>query len=311
MKKIQITTILMLLSLLFLYSCSDKEETVESEYYIYYINSSDTGLVKQEFTPNEENKTKLIEEFIQALREVPKDVTSKKTLPDEINPPAYMIPEDGITIRLNFDNSYNTLSGAKETLHRAAIVKTLCQVPGITGVEFYVDQVALQEDSKVVGVMNSNSFIENSNYQTQQNIVLCYANEKFDQLVAVDATAEYDGSTSLEKIIISQLIDGPENISDITRDLHSVIPRGTVCNSIVTIDYCCYIDLSAEFLEKGEDIDDKLIIYSIVNSLTSLPSINKVKFTIDGKQVQKYGLVDNFDQYFENNYDLIEKSSVN
>ncbi len=308
MKKIQITTILMLLSLLFLYSCSDKEETVESEYYIYYINSSDTGLVKQEFTPNEEDKEKLIEEFIQALGEVPKDVTSKKTLPDELNPPTYIVPEGGMTIRLDFDNSYDVLSGAKETLHRAAIVKTLCQVPGITGVEFYVDQVALQEDNKVVGVMSSNSFIEDSNYQTQQNIVLSYANEKYDKLVSVEATAEYDGSTSLENIIINQLINGPDNISDITRDLHSVIPRGTVCNSIVTIDYCCYIDLSAEFLEKDEDVDAELIIYSIVNSLTSLPTVKKVQFTIDGNKVQNYGSVNNFDQYFEYNLDLIEES---
>ena len=307
MKKIQIT-ILMLISLLFLSACSKKEETYESEYYIYYINSTETGLVKQPYTPENSGGDALIEELIHALGQVPKDVTSKKSIPDEIDPPAFLVPLGGTAIRLNFDAKYNTLTGTKETLHRAAIVKTLCQVPEVTGVEFYIDQVALQEEGKVVGVMTSNTFIEGADYQTQQNIVLCYANEKFDHLVAVDAMADYNGSTSLEKIIMDQLIEGPSNISDLNQTLYSVIPKGTVCNSIVTIDYCCYVDLSSEFLERMDGVDDKLIIYSIVNSLTSLPSVNKVKFTIDGEKVKSYGSVDNFDQYFEINYELTTES---
>ncbi len=307
MKKIQIV-ILLLVSLVFLNSCSNKEDTVESDYYVYYINSNETALVKQAFTPKHTDKEDLIREFIQALRETPKDVTSKKPISDGIHRPTYLLSEGGTVVRLNFDISYNTLTGAQETLHRAAIVKTLSQIPGITGVEFYINQVALQEDGKVVGVMNANTFIEGSNYQAQQNIVLCYANKDYDTLVAVDATADYDGSTSLEKIIIDQLIRGPANIKDLNQPIYSVIPRGTRCNSIVTIDYCCYVDLSSEFLKKTENMDDELIVYSIVNSLTSLPAVNKVKFTIDGEKVRSYGSVDNFDQYFEINYDLIKES---
>ncbi len=300
--------ILLLVSLVLICSCSKKEETVESKYYIYYINSSETGLVKQAFTPKDTDNMELIKEMIKALGETPKDVTSKKAIPDEIHMPTYTIPEGGMVIRLSFDKSYSTLNGAKETLHRAAIVKTLCQIPSVTGVEFYVDEVALQEDTKVVGVMTSNTFIEGSNHQTQQNIVLCYASEGYDKLVAVDATADYNGSTTLEKIIMDQLIEGPSNISNLNQTLYSVIPKGTVCNSIVTIDYCCYVDLSSEFLQKMDNVDDEIIIYSIVNSLTSLPAVNKVKFTIDGEEVSNYGTVDNFDQYFETNYDLIKES---
>lgn len=307
MKKIQIT-ILLLLALVFLCSCSPKEETVESKYYVYYINSSETGLVKQAYQFKNKEKEPMIRELIQVLRDTPKDVTSKKAIPDEVTLPTFLIPEESNAIRLNFDSSYNTLTGAKETLHRAAIVKTLSQIPDITGVEFYVDQVALQEDGKVVGVMTANTFIEGSNYQTKQNIVLCYADENYDALVAVDATADYDGSTSLEQIIIEQLINGPDNISALDQTLYSVIPKGTVCNSILTIDYTCYVDLSAEFLNRLEGVDDRLIVYSIVNSLTSLPALNKVKFTIDGEEVSTYGTIENFDQYFEQNYDLINES---
>ena len=307
MKKIPIAIVL-LLSLVFLCSCSNNEKTEESQLYIYYINSSDTGLVKQPYTPKHTTKEGIIQELITAMGQKPKDVTSKKTIPDEVHFPSYVLSEDEKNIILNFDTDYNSLIGARETLHRAAIVKTLCQVPDTKGVEIYVDQVALQEDGKVVGVMTPNTFIEGSDYQTQQNIILCYASKDYSMLEAVDATADYNGSTSLEKIIIDQLIAGPSSISDLKQTLHGVIPKGTVCNSIVTIDYCCYVDLSSEFMQKMGNIDDNLIVYSIVNSLTSLPAVNKVKFTIDGEKVGNYGSVKNFDQYFEINYDLIKES---
>lgn len=307
MKKIRFM-ILLLLSLVFLSSCSDGKETVESDYYIYYINSTETAMVKQEFTPKHSDQKGIIEEMLKALGEAPKDVTNKRTIPEEVMLPTYVIPEGSTSIQLSFDKSYETLSGATETLHRAAIVKTLCQVPGISGVEFFVNQVALQEDKKVVGVMTENTFIEGSSYQTEQNIVLCYADEKHDALVAVDATAAYDGSTSLESIIIDQLIAGPDQIDDLNEELYTVIPEGTKCNSILTIDYCCYVDLSSEFLNRVESIDDKLVIYSIVNSLTSLPTIKKVKFTIEGETYKSYGTVNDFDEFFENNYDMIKES---
>lgn len=307
MKKIRFL-ILLMLSLVILSSCSNGEDTVESEYYIYCLNSTETALVKQEYTPKHMDQKGMIIEMIQALKQAPKDVTNKSAIPEEVTLPDYVIPEESSAIQLNFDNSYNTLTGATETLHRAAIVKTLCQVPGISGVEFFIDQVALQEDNKVVGVMTANTFIEGSSYQTEQNIVLCYADAEYDGLVAVDATADYDGSTSLEKIIIDQLIAGPDDIDDLDEDLKTVIPKGTKCNSIVTIDYCCYVDLSAEFLNMADGIDDKLVVYSIVNSLTSLPTIKKVKFTIDGETYKSYGTVNDFNQYFEINYDVIKDS---
>ncbi len=307
MKKIGLS-ILLLLALVLLCACSNNDNTEETEYYIYTLNSSETGLEKQAYELEVGDTLAMVEQLVIALNETPKDVTCKQAISEEVHLPVCVIPDGTTALRLNFDDTYTKMTGAEETLRRAAIVKTLCQVPNISGVEFYVDQVALQEDGKVVGVMTENSFVEGSNFQTRQNIVLCYADEDYDALIAVDATADYDGSTSLEKVIIDQLIAGPDNIADLNNTLYSVIPQDTVCNSIVTLDYCCYVDLSSEFLNKVEEVSDELVVYSIVNSLTSLPAVNKVKFTIDGAEVQNYGKISNFDQYFEINYDLIKES---
>ena len=55
----------------------------------------------------------------------------------------------------------------------------------------------------------------------------------------------------------------------------------------------CYLDLSQEFKGNVEETRSDLVVYSVVNSLTSISSISKVLITIDGEVVHSYiGTVD-------------------
>ncbi len=47
-----------------------------------------------------------------------------------------------------------------------------------------------------------------------------------------------------------------------------------------------YVNFSKEFAKKhcGGTLSEKMTIYSIVNTLTSLPDIQSVRFTVDGKE---------------------------
>ena len=45
------------------------------------------------------------------------------------------------------------------------------------------------------------------------------------------------------------------------------------------------MDFSSEFLNKRKSITADVAIYSVVNTLVELPTVNKVQFSIDGGQV--------------------------
>lgn len=73
----------------------------------------------------------------------------------------------------------------------------------------------------------------------------------------------------------------------------SAIPSGTKVNSISIVSGVCYLDLSQEFKGNVEETRSDLVVYSVVNSLTSISSISKVLITIDGEVVHSYrGTVD-------------------
>lgn len=296
----------MLLVLLFLVGCEehDSVKVANGEYYLYFINNSETKLVKEVYKPKSTDTIDLIEELLNVLHQGSKDVTNKKTIPDNVNLPASVYSNG--QLQLQFDSTYRELIGIQELLRRAAIVKTLCQVDGVTNVEFYVEGVTLMDmDGKPIGSMTASSFIESSNYEQQQNIVLYFANASKKILQSVDAVATYDGSTPLESIVINQLLEGPDSIEGLEVKVYKTVPENTKCNNITTVDYACYVDLSKEFMNRVDGISDELVVYSIVNSLVSLPSINKVKFTIDGETVKSYGTVTNFDQFFEKNFNVV------
>lgn len=301
------------LMLFFLAGCSksDSGEDPDKD-YVYYINNAETKVVYQEYKVKETQEVKIVTDIIAALQKDPEDLSNKKTIPDNVNLPTVDFLGNG-KIRLNFDSTYNQMTGIQELLRRAAIVKTLCQFSFVNSVEFYVEDNPLTDaDGQQVGAMTNASFIESFNYVERQNIVLYYANADRTLLKGVEAVANYDGSSTLERIVIDQLIkgtDGIENLEQYYGTIHSTIPSGTECNSINTVDYACYVDLNSRFLEESKEISDEMVIYSIVNSLTSLSTINKVKFTIDGESVSTFGTIKNFDQYFEMNYNLIEKTS--
>jgi hypothetical protein len=81
-------------------------------------------------------------------------------------------------------------------------------------------------------------------------------------------------------LIVKELINGPTG-----KNAQATIPKGTKLRSPVSINgNVATVDLTKEFIENhpGGKSEAQMTIYSIVNSLTELKDIEKVKFTIDG-----------------------------
>lgn len=88
---------------------------------------------------------------------------------------------------------------------------------------------------------------------------------------------------------VNELLKGPyENFN------FAVIPAGTKLLGVEVSNQIAKVNLSQEFLSGSLDsrILDDYIIYTIVDTLTEIPEIQAVSFSIDGKYINEYGNVD-------------------
>ena len=81
----------------------------------------------------------------------------------------------------------------------------------------------------------------------------------------------------MEKLIMEQLIEGPKKSG-----MMSTVPSGTKIISVSVVDGVCYVNLSDSFRNQNAEVNEEIVLYSIVNSLSELPSVSKVQISING-----------------------------
>lgn len=287
----------------------DRENLMNEKPQIYYISEEGTRILCQDIEYEYDSREKNVEAVLNILKEGEYEKSKKPVLPEDVNPPEYSF-SDGDVLTLKFDSTYKELTGVDEILVRAAIVMSLDCIKDVNYVEFLVDNMPLTyEDGAVVGAMSSNNFVDsvtntiNSVYQ--QELHLYYASDDGKGLVKNMVKCEGDINASLESIILEALIAGTGTKDD--DEIRKTINNECVVNSVITKENICYVDLSKEFLEKDSDISDEVYIYCVVNSLTELTFVNKVKFTIDGESVETFNDKIEFDVLFERNLELVKQ----
>ncbi len=271
--------------------CSSDD--VQYEYKIFYLDKEETQLVYEGYNTETDDIDELIEEFINKLSTVP-EIDDAQVPGLDIT---YILdfeytPEGNII--LNFDSDYELLGSVKETLCRAAIVKTLCQIDGVNGVEFCVENRTCRDNFGVpYGYMSEESFVDNTSgettYKQTMNVNVYFGNATGRMLVKVPIAVTFDGTISLEQLVVQQIIKGPKSIKGVDDSLLPTVSEKTTINQITVRDQICYLDVSKDFLAGMPDVTKAVTLYSVVNSLVELNNINKVQFSIDGEIVSSFG----------------------
>ena len=123
--------------------------------------------------------------------------------------------------------------------------------------------------------------------QLRQTIVSLYFPTKEDKELVPEARL-----VDIKEIInnpyeklINLLIEGPKNEKE-----EKIIPEGTKVLKIYMEDDCVVLDFSEEFLNynKNDENTKNNLINSIVNTMTELTEVNKVKILINGNQNQEF-----------------------
>ncbi|MDF2673315.1 MAG: GerMN protein [Clostridiales bacterium] len=128
------------------------------------------------------------------------------------------------------------------------------------------------------GEKNSGVILESTQYSGKIHTLIYFPDSTGSYLIPEDRIAEFD--TSLEKTVMKELLRGPLSSSTV-----SPIPAGTKLLSISRSRDSVNVNLSGEFKRNhpGGSTAELMSIYSIVDSLTEIPGVNRVLFKIDGK----------------------------
>lgn len=311
----RINSFLLMTGILFLLTaCYSSSDTSLKSYDIYYLNSEKTELVKEEWKTSlrDDDTLELAKAMLLAMKNG-EDANFKSPLGKELE--VNDVQEKELQLSVYFSAAYNGKTGTDEILSRAAIVRTLCQIPGIDYVDFYVEDQPLMISGNAVGLMSEESFIsdlEQRGEQLTKKVTLYFSNQDGNALVANATTVKYNTVKPLASMLVEQLIRGEETISHLPKKdkLLPVLSSDVVVNNVTVRENVCYIDFSKEINNHLTGIDCQVVIYSIVNTLCELPNVNYVQFTVDGEPQEQYGEMDGFHQIFERNLDLVEKENT-
>ena len=291
MKK-RLLLFLMIFFSITLMACKKKEvkPLAENEYFIYYINTAMDTLVESRYTSTyqKDDVAALVGDLIAQFLKVPDDLEALGALPDKVTYQGFNI--DGNILYLNFDTKYQNMDVSREVLARAALAKTLTQIESIEYMSIRSgDQPLVNALGENVGLISSNNFINsvsNINSFEKATLLLYFADESGTKLVTESRDVFYDLNTSMERLIVDELMKGPS-----ITGLKATIPSDTKVVSVTMNEGICYVNFDEGFLNTLPDVQDSITIYSIVDSLSELPSISRVQILINGKSDKKYNTI--------------------
>lgn len=263
----------------------------KSETNIYFKNAQTNELTIEKMKYSGSQNTVDMANFAMSkLVEGPQNASNAKTLPENVSVSSVTVKNE--VANVDFSKEFAALTGIEEIVARFSVVRTLCDIPGISRVSITVNGAPLISNAtgNEVGVLSKKDIVvdidtENIDSTTETTIITLYfSTSDAMALKAETRKVETQNTISIEKRIVSELINGPSS-----PELSSVIPSGTKIISIETKDGVCYVNLSGEFISKFSGGTGMLTVYSIVNSLCSLGSIQSVQILIEGEKGAEFG----------------------
>lgn len=296
---------LLLLFILFVTACGEQEISKEGkQYQIYCVSKDETRLVSHAYQTQTEETDILLAELLTQLETLPDKMEYEAPLDRGFRVEGYVL-ENGL-LTMDFDERYHRQETTAEVLTRAAIVRTLTQIPGLEHVAFTVQGEPLTDSGGIaVGMMGADTFIENAgseiNAYEKVNLRLYFAAGDGESLVEENQrNVVYNSNISLEKLIVERLIEGPQQEGS-----YPTINPETRVIGVTVKDGICYVNLSEHFLSQPYNVTSDVTVYSIANSLSELSNVNKVQISVNGETDMYYRENISLQTVFERNLDLV------
>ena len=201
--------------------CGSAETSLERNGMItlYYITSDIDGLIPVSSTIDPsayDDSVELLRAITDALSEPP-DTKMSAPLARENGFASASIMDNNVV--LDFDDRIQGMEVISRTLIMAAATRTITQISGIDTVSGTVNgSPMLNSAGMVIGPMSADSYLDNAGLQIsaeeKTQLTLYFANESGDGLKKITRTVVYSGNIPMDKLVVMQLIQGPQDGED-------------------------------------------------------------------------------------------------
>lgn len=189
-------------------------------------------------------------------------------------------------LRLEFDPGLATLSGVDLTLAAGCLARTFLELTGADTLILTAGGALLNGQTSLRLTLEDLQVRDTSLDRLHRELTVYYADRERRYLVAQQVTLAAGTPEELPMQLLELLLDAPKS-----GGLNSALPQGTRFLSASVSDGLCTVDLNPGF--EGTRFyshpSQVLSIMAIVNTLTGLPEIDRVEFTVDGQLLTRYG----------------------
>lgn len=281
-------------------ACGQEEPSGENVCQVYYVSSSETKVESHPYEMTAQSPEDRLNELLDCLCAIPEKLEYKAPLAMGFQ--VLEVKQEGSMLMLDVDQAYLDLPVITEILVRAAIVRTLTQLPEVSYVGITVEGNQLYDSmGRPVGWMNAEQFIDNDgneiNTYELARIRLYFASEDGASLICTTREQYYSTSMQLERFVLEELIAGPDSR---TEGLYPSVNPNTKIVNVTTKDGICYVNLDETFLTVINNVPTEESVYAIVNSLVELSNINKVQILVNGEVPDTFST-----SVFERNLDIV------
>ncbi len=254
-----------------------------------YFNDTITGKLRsEERVIQGENKKQFLLSVLEGLKAGSKIEGTSVVIPQNVTILHADVEDNGAVIDLS--RNYNQLTLGEKIMCRAAIVWSVTSLDFLEHVRIKVNGQELKRTSgEVIGLMNRENTMINPVVSPESKryeiVTLYFADKTGKQFVKEEREIEISQIQTREKAVVEQLMIGAkekEHLSTIPSDIK-------IRNVTTTKEGICYVDFSSDSINKiiNSNVDEKIAIYSIVNSIVSLYNIEKVQFLIEGEKIEE------------------------
>lgn len=255
-----------------------------------YFFDNNGMLVEEETALDIEENEDIFSAVLTKMKSPPKDSKLKSVFEKDVK--ILSVTNSGRDITVDLSKEFLTGDDAKDSLCVYAVVLSLCDLKE-------VDKVMLTVEGEKIILKNGGEFGfisekdinlgKKDEKKPTKTLTLYFGKKESDTLVSESRIVEItDTAITEEQMIVRELIKGPKNanakgliVSDTKEELLSAETKeGT-----------CFVNFKSGFISKntGTQESERLILFSIVNSLCESEHINSVQFLIDGQKSEKFG----------------------
>lgn len=292
------------------FGCGQEEGTGTTDEiegtYLCYVNTEEDSLARESYEIQGETADEEVEDVLEEMQKEADSIDYRSAFPDHVSVTDWSLTDGRLD--LTFSDSYLRMSKGEEVLLRAALVETLGQIKGVDEVGFFTGEGPLTDsDGQEIGYMSPEDFVQNTgstlhSYQLQE-LKLYFAGEKGDCLEPETVSLRYNSSTSIEKLVVEQLIKGPEK-----EGMLAVIPPETRVLGVSVREHICYVNFDQELLNGAPGVTPEATVYAIVNSLTESGNVSQVQISVNGESDIQYMNRIDLGKPLTRNPDLVEES---